>query len=100
MRYWEGFMNWPKDDKWECEICGKTILIWGLPHALCRCANCHTQYRMINEKDERVTKPICQLKDEYFKPMKYLWNKYQLPTDEITEEQWNEGFREAKNEQL
>ena len=87
MDYWRGYMNWPLDPNWKCEICGSRELTWGLPHATCRCDVCHTQYRMRNEDDEVVSIPICQLRSEYKKSVKNAWDKLGIPIDEFSDQQ-------------
>ena len=92
MDYWKGYMNWDLIHGWKCEVCGRNEgLTWGLAHATCRCNVCHSEYRMRNEKDEVVTKPICQLKPEFFKPAKIGFTKYQKPIDEFSDEEWEES---------
>lgn len=86
-------MDWPINSEWKCEICKKYEgLTWGLVHAQCRCNVCHVQYRMRNEKSDRVTKPICQLKPEYYDAFKTIWEVYHIPIDEVTNEQWQESL--------
>lgn len=95
MNYWEGIMDWPIDSNWQCEICGeKARPQWGLIHAQCRCITCHAQYRMRNDKDEVVTRPICQLKTEYNEPVKLAWEKYHIPLEELSDEQWAEFIKQ------
>lgn len=94
MEYWRGLMNWPIDSKWKCEICEKYEgLTWGLVHAQCRCNVCHTQYGMRDKDGKVVTFPICQLKPEYHKAFKIIWDKDFIPEDEVTDEQWSCGLR-------
>lgn len=91
MNYWQGFMNWGLQPNWTCETCGEYAgLTWGMVHAQCRCNKCHTEYRMRNKKDEIVTQPISQLKDEYKEPAKNGWQKYGKPIDEFTDNEWDE----------
>ena len=101
MEQWRGVMNWPTKPGWACEICGASAnaLIWGLAHATCRCGCCHTQYRMRNSKDEIVDIPICQLKNEYRKPVKLGWEKFHEPFTYWSDELWDELFQEASKEQ-
>lgn len=97
MNYWEGFMNWPVKDGWLCETCGEySGLEWGLRHAECRCNTCHTQYYMRDLNDDQIilTTPHCELKDEYKEPAKKAWNKYHIPVDELSDEQWDEFTNE------
>ena len=89
MEYWRGVMNWPVIRDWKCEICGEQHMIWGLPHALCRCNTCHTQYRMRDKEGNKVITPICQLKPEYCGPAKMGYKRYAAPIDEFTDKQWN-----------
>lgn len=93
MKAWYGIMDWPLDVNWKCEICGDVNLLWGLPHALCRCKTCHTQYRMRDEKDKVVTTPICQLKEEYYQPAKNLYQELKTPMSEWTDEQWDKALK-------
>ena len=90
MEYWRGYMDWPLDLDWKCESCNSRNLIWGFPHALCHCDICHTQYRMRDENNERVTIPISQLKDEYKETVKKGWNNFKIPLDEFSDKQWAE----------
>lgn len=91
MEYWQGYMNWPLDQNWKCEICGKYgELTWGLAHAHCRCNRCHAQYRMRDEQGNVVTKPICQLKPEYYVAAKIGVKTFQKPLDEFSETDWQE----------
>ena len=91
MNFWEGVMNWPLEQDWECETCGVYAgLIWGLVHATCRCFNCHTHYRM-RDKDGKIVKtPICQLKSEYKEPAKVVWQKLKKPIDQVPDKEWDE----------
>ena len=91
MKYWQGYMNWSLNPNWKCEICGENQgLTWGLVHAQCRCNVCHTQYRMRDEKDEVVKKPICQLKPKYYDAFKLIWEVYKQQIEEVSDEQWEE----------
>ena len=93
MEYWRGYMNWQLDNDWKCEICGKNEgLTWGLVHAQCRCNICHTQYRMRNIKDEVISKPICQLKPEYYYAAKEGYEALQKPIDEFSDDEWQEAL--------
>ncbi len=86
-------MDWPIDKGWVCETCGRDVgLEWGLVHAACRCNDCHTQYYMRADNEERtpLTKPKCMLKSEYKVPARKAYEKYQTPTDTLTDEQWDE----------
>lgn len=96
--YWQGFMNWPLDENWKCEICGSRRLTWGLVHAQCRCDVCHTQYRMREKEGKVVTIPICQLKPEYCIPAKLGWSKLKKPVDELSDSEWDSLLEEAKND--
>ena len=90
MEYWSGIMNWEIDESWKCETCGEAqSLIWGLPHALCRCCQCHTPYRMRDTDGNVTTKPIHQLKEEYIEPAKKGWQKYKKPIDEFSVVEWD-----------
>ena len=88
MEEWRGEMDWPRDANWRCEICDGVWLIWGFVHAQCRCQTCHTQYRMRDEKGERVIRPICQLRPEYYEVAKTAWQKDHKPIDEYTHSEW------------
>ena len=98
MNHWEGAMNWPLKQGWVCEICGDVsrYLIWGLPHGLCRCNTCHTQYRMRDAKDNIIDVPICQIKPEYYEVWKKLWNETHKPIDLLTDEEWDKEIGEQK----
>ena len=100
MEAWYGVMDWPLDVNWKCEICGEVNLLWGIPHALCRCETCHTQYRMRDEEDKVVTIPICQLKEEYYEPAKILYQKLKIPMTQWTDEQWDKTMKEFKKVNL
>ena len=91
MEYWRGYMDWPLDPTWVCNICGGRTLIWGLAHGLCRCAFCHVQYAM-RVDGKRVEIPASRLKEEYEQPAKWGWAKWQRPTSEWTDEMWDEAF--------
>jgi len=93
MNYWRGMMDWFVDKEWICETCGQNVgLEWGLVHGQCRCNDCHTQYQMrANDKDRTIlTIPKCLLKEEYKIPAKQAWEKYHIPINELTGEQWDE----------
>ena len=97
MNYWEGYMNWPIDEGWECETCGSLgYLTWGMPHAVCRCNNCHTQYSMRDfsqEDDPVVTIPISRLLDEYKLPAKYGWEIHKMQLiSEWDDDMWDEAL--------
>ena len=97
MEYWRGYMDWSLDENWKCEICSNIALIWGFVHAQCRCDYCHTQYRMRDNDDKVVTKPICQLKPEYYEAFKILWEKDHRPVDEISIEEWDSVLTNTQN---
>jgi len=97
MEHWRGYMNWPLDPTWACETCGDCVLIWGLPHGVCRCHTCHTQYAM-RANGERVKTPVCRLKPEYKQPAAWGWAKWQEPISEWTDEMWDEAFAATKVE--
>ena len=83
-------MDWPLDKDWICETCGgRHGLEWGMVHAQCRCNQCHTQYSMrANDEDRTIlTTPRCLLKDEYKEPLKQAWQELHIPINEITKEQ-------------
>lgn len=90
MKYWEGYMNWPLDKNWKCEFCEGRSLTWGLPHAVCRCNNCHVQYKMRDKKHEIVDIPICLVKPEYYQIYKDIFEQTRKPIDEVTDEEWEE----------
>ena len=93
MEYWRGGMDWPLDGDWKCETCGRNVgLEWGMVHAQCRCNDCHTQYYMRADNEERtiLKTPKCMLKDEYKTPLKDAWGKYGIPIDELSDEQIDE----------
>ena len=93
MNYWQGAMNWPTERDWACETCGKNVgLEWGLVHAQCRCNECHTEYYMRNNDKERTlrTVPLSMLKDDYKEPIKKAYERYGLPVDRLTDEQFDE----------
>jgi hypothetical protein len=91
MEYWRGYMDWKLDNGWVCPTCGKNEgLEWGLVHAQCRCNVCHTEFTMRNKDEAVVTTPICMLKDEYKEPVKKIYDKYQVPIEEMTDEMFNE----------
>jgi len=88
MEYWSGYMDWPLDSDWRCEICGGRSMTWGFVHAQCRCNNCHTQYMMRDAKRQRVTVPISMLKPEYKAPAKSAWAALRIPVDELRDQDW------------
>jgi len=89
--YWRGVMDWPLERTWRCETCNSAArLIWGLVHGVCRCGVCHTEYSMRGGDGNRVTVPICRLKDEYKEPARLGWQKYGTPITQWTDEQWEE----------
>ena len=87
---WRGAMDWPVDEGWKCQTCEASSfwLVWGFIHAHCRCVKCHTEYFMRDENKQRVTRPICLLKDEYKTPARVGWLEYKTPVDEWSDEQW------------
>ena len=91
MEYWHGYMDWPLDPNWACEICGHHVLIWGFVHGVCRCETCHTQYAM-RVDGERVETPSCRLKLEYRQPAVWGWARWQKPISEWTDDMWDEAF--------
>ena len=97
MEYWRGYMNWPLDPAWACETCGDCTLVWGLPHGVCRCTTCHTQYAMRTD-GERVKTPISRLKPEYKQPAAWGWARWESPISEWTDEMWDEAFAATKVE--
>jgi hypothetical protein len=92
--YWEGYMNWPRDPDWTCEICGKNAgLTWGLAHAECRCNLCHAVYTMrdwTQDGDPIVTTPICRIKPEYREAAVKIWKDLAKPLDEVSESVWDQ----------
>jgi hypothetical protein len=96
MQYWKGYMNWPIDKNWNCETCdGGRYLIWGMPHAVCRCKHCHTQYAMRDfsqEDDPVVTVPISRLREEYKQPARLGWQIHRVPITEWDDNMWDEAF--------
>ena len=102
IEYWRGYMNWTLDIDWKCEICGENKgLEWGMVHAQCRCNVCHTEYRMRDEEDKIVSKPIVQWKAEYCEAIKAVWQKLHKPFDEIPSEGLQkliEEFQKTKKE--
>lgn len=95
MEYWRGIMDWPLDKKWKCSTCnGNYGLEWGFVHTQCRCNNCHTQFTMRADDEDRtvLTNPKCQLKDEYKKPAQIAYAKHHIPLEELTDNQWDEAF--------
>ena len=96
MEYWQGYMKWPIEDNWACETCGENVgLEWGMVHAQCRCNNCHTQYTMRADDEQRtiLTTPKCRLKDEYKLPFKQAWEKHHTLVDELTDEMLDEFIK-------
>ena len=90
MDYWSGFMDWTVNKDWVCEICGEYKgMTWGLPHALCRCNNCHAQYTMRDSKDNVVDIPISIIKEEYKEPAKIGYKKYKRPISYFSKEEWD-----------
>ncbi len=93
--YWKGVMNWPIDGDWKCEVCEETHLLgeyfleWGLAHGVCRCTNCHTEYRMRDKEGNVTDTPICTVKKEYMERVKVLWKKSKK-VDEMTAEDFEE----------
>ena len=107
MNYWNGSMNWPLDEDWKCEICGKNYgLTWGLIHALCRCNECHAEYfmRSDDEKNERVTTPILLIKSTFIQAAMKFHRKTGKPVDDATREEWitlgvpEDEFKEKKDD--
>lgn len=97
MKYWRGYMDWTIDSHWKCETCGEYQgLEWGLIHAQCRCNNCHTQYFMRADDEQKtiLTIPKCLLKDEYQEPARKAWIKYHVPIDSLSDSQWDEFLKE------
>jgi hypothetical protein len=91
MDYWKGFMDWPIDREWKCEICGQySGLTWGLPHAVCRCNTCHAVYSMRDDNDNVVETPILQIKHEYVDPAKKGYKQHRKPISEFTPEEWDD----------
>ena len=90
MEYWQGYMNWPLQKDWKCEICGKRGLIWGLAHAQCRCDNCHTEYYMRdNDKDTTLDVPKCMLKPEYKLAFLKIYQETPMKIEDIPDELWD-----------
>jgi hypothetical protein len=91
MNYWSGYMNWPLDEDWRCEICGGYYgLTWGMVHAECRCNNCHALYSMRANDEQRtvLTKPRLILRAEFIQPAKEAWAKTCRVLEKITKEEW------------
>lgn len=81
IEYWRGYMNWPLDPQWKCEVCGGLSLMWGLVHAQCRCTTCHTHYRMRDENGEEVTTPIWMIRPEYAQVVKEMYKEKPMPIE-------------------
>ncbi len=87
MEYWRGGMDWALDKDWVCYTCDQNAgLEWGMIHTQCRCNNCHTEYTMRADDEERtvLTVPKCMIKDEYKEPLRKAYKKHQTPIDNIT----------------
>ena len=102
MNYWRGYMDWPIVKGWACSTCGSTGgLIWGIVHGVCRCDQCHTQYKMRNlETGEITDTPALLLKPEYITPAKIAWNTYHKPISELADDEWDKCFEKAEAEVL
>jgi len=101
MEYWRGVMDWPLDKDWRCETCGQNVgLEWGMVHAQCRCNDCHTEYYMRDDDEQRtiLVTPKCMMKNEYKEPARLAWARYQISIDELSDEQWDECFKELEGE--
>ena len=83
-------MNWPRDKDYKCAICGSTMLEWGIAHATCYCTDCGTPYRMRDKNGERVTAPICQVKENWMEVTKAIWKQYETLDCEL--DRWLEMF--------
>lgn len=103
MDYWHGIMNWPVEVDWKCETCNHEhpsepalvlfpALTWGLVHGVCRCNICHTQYTM-RADGERVTRPVCMLKEDHKAPAKAGWKQWGRPLGEWTGGKWDKAFQ-------
>ena len=97
---WDEYrMDWPLDKDWVCEICGKRNLMWGFIHAQCRCAICHTQYRMRDGGGNVVRKPIIYLKPEYYEVIKLIWDETKTRCSDLTSELLDEYMDRAREGQ-
>ena len=91
VEYWRGYMDWPLDENWKCDICdGYFGLTWGLVHGECRCNRCHAIYQMCaNDKERTVLiKPICLVRPIFIQPAKLFYEHTGKPIDEATKEDW------------
>lgn len=95
MESWQGAMNWPLHADWKCPFCGQRALVWGVVHGVCRCADCHVQFKMRNEQSFGVDRPICRLRPEYVEPFRRAWKELRIPVDQLTDEQWDTYFEEG-----
>jgi hypothetical protein len=50
---------------------------------------------MRDERRNVVTTPICQLKEEYYEPVKRGWALFQKPIDEWSDAEWREAKEAA-----
>ena len=101
MSYWEGYMDWPLKKGWRCEICGHTILIWGISTGCCRCDICHTEYTMYGANEQETDTPICRIRPDYYDAWKALWQELKKPIELTTDVEWNNALKkfikEAQN---
>lgn len=93
MRYWQGTMDWPIPDSWNCLYCGapKFTLIWGMQHGVCRCEECHVVYDMGN-RNEKLPEPVSRLKDAYTPAFKWAWEKWRRPLDQLADDDWDKAI--------
>ncbi len=92
MNYWEGYMDWPLDKEWRCEICGGRALTWGIVHAMCRCDRCHVHYMMRDKgKDEVITVPRSIIKPEYGEAFKTIFRETSKRLEDVADEEWDKA---------
>ena len=94
MEEWQGGMSWPLAADWGCLYCGTRSLTWGFIYARCRCNECHAQYHMRDGKGEIVAVPISVIRPEYASAFALVWERHQIPIDEIGNAEWDRAFVE------
>ncbi len=82
-----GWMDWPLDASWLCEVCGARDLTWGMLRGVCRCEKCHNLYKMRDAEGNRVTVPVNLTLEDYKVGIKRLWDSTGEPWEEYTDEE-------------
>ena len=88
MSQWYGYMDWPLEPGWQCEICERqhpwdTVLVWGLRTGLCRCNSCGARYDMYDwyEGAER-TAPKLLIRSGFAPAARLIWAAKETPMEE------------------